>query len=102
MLRQLFFDIVKLVRSWWNVDRVRVSPGPAYVKAVRVGPAETAGSVLDLRYGASGVTPVILLSTAVASISGSVTDDKGPAAGVRTSPIALDGWRSIQLDPITG
>ena len=70
--------------------RIRVTPGPVYVKSVRIGPTTTEGSILDIRNGASGAAVTMVLSGALGSVAGSVTNDKGPAAGARVVLIPED------------
>src|SRR5207247_9156473 len=63
--------------------RVTLSWGPAYVKSMRLGQVGIEGNILDLTNGSAGAPLSLLVSSAVAEISGVVRDDKGPAAGVR-------------------
>jgi len=63
--------------------RVSVFWGP-YVKSVRLGSNETEGDILDVSNGAAG--PVTFtLSVQTGSISGTVSDANGPAAGAQVT-----------------
>jgi hypothetical protein len=80
-------------------DRYRIAPqwGYAYVKSMQLGPAQIDGAVLDLRNGSAGTSLTLVVSSAVASISGTVSDDTGSAAHayVVIMPEAPDaGWAS--------
>jgi len=66
---------------------IRLSPRSVYVKAVRLGSAESAGSVLDIRNGAAGISVTLVLSGALGAVTGSVTSDGGPAVGARVALI---------------
>jgi hypothetical protein len=68
----------------------RVTPGkyqivlggfPSFVKSARVGQTVSDGTELDLRNGIAGNALTITLSSAYATLSGVVNDDKGPAQG---------------------
>ena len=62
--------------------RVMITPPHAYVKSVEYGQTHTDGAELDLRSGAAA--PVTIhVATAAGTVSGTVSDDKGPVAGVR-------------------
>jgi protocatechuate 3,4-dioxygenase beta subunit len=63
-------------------DRYRIVPqwGFAYVRSMQLGPAQIDGSGLDLRNGAAGTSLAMVVSSAMATINGTVSDDKGPAA----------------------
>lgn len=62
---------------------IRLSARSLYVKAVRLGQAESAGPTLDVRNGAGGAALMLVVSGAMGSVAGSVSDDKGPAANAR-------------------
>jgi hypothetical protein len=53
----------------------------AYVKSMRLGSTAIEGAILDLNNGSGGAGLSILLSAATGSISGTVQDDRGTAAG---------------------
>jgi protocatechuate 3,4-dioxygenase beta subunit len=78
-------------------DRYRVVPtwGPVYIKSIRLGDAETEGDVLDLRNG-GGAAVTIVVSSAVAQVSGTVTDSNGPVAGATVVLVPPDlGSRAL-------
>jgi hypothetical protein len=56
---------------------------PAFVKSVRLGQTTEDGPQLDLRSGGGGAGLTVTLSSAYATLSGVVNDDKGPYAGAR-------------------
>jgi hypothetical protein len=62
---------------------IRLSGRSLYVKTVRLGQAETAGPTLDMRNGAGGAALTLVVSGAMGSVAGSVSDDRGPAANAR-------------------
>jgi hypothetical protein len=62
--------------------RVQVSWGTDYIKSVRLGSTTTDGAALDLMRGSGGADLSVLMGAANSSISGTVQDSKGPAAGV--------------------
>lgn len=66
-----------------NRYRVSLSWSTAYVRSVRLGNVELDKPEIDLSSGAAGATLSLKISSGVAEISGTVTDSKGPAAGVR-------------------
>lgn len=66
--------------------RIRITPPPAYVKSVRLGPAAAEGNILDLRNGAGGAPVALVLSAATGSIAGDVTADRPAAARVALIP----------------
>jgi hypothetical protein len=75
---------------------VMLSWGPAYVRSVRIGSAETEGDILDVRNGPAG--PVtIAVSSLMCQISGTVNDSNGPAANTRVVLVPEAGsGRSFQ------
>jgi hypothetical protein len=62
--------------------RVMIAGSQSYVKSVEYGQTHSDGAELDLRSGAAAPL-TIHVATAAGSVSGTVTDDQGPAAGVR-------------------
>jgi hypothetical protein len=87
-----------------NRYRLGVSWGPAYIKSIRIGSTQVEGNVLDLRQGAPGDSVAVVVSSATGSISGTVSDDKGPvsAATVLLAPDDEDsgqGNRYMQVKP---
>lgn len=62
--------------------RVQVSWGSDYIKSVRLGSTTTDGATLDLMRGSSGAELSVLMAAANSSVSGTVQDAKGPAAGL--------------------
>ena len=62
--------------------RVMVSWGSDYIKSVRLGSTTTEGATLDLMRGSGGADLSVLMAAANSSISGTVQDAKGPAAGL--------------------
>jgi hypothetical protein len=62
--------------------RVMITGSQSYVKSVEYGQTHSDGAELDLRSG-SAAPLTIHLATAAGSVSGTVSDDRGPAAGVR-------------------
>jgi hypothetical protein len=64
--------------------------GMGYVKSVRLGEVETAGSVVDLRNAGAGSTLTVVVGTETGSLTGKVSDD---GAG-------LNGWK-VALVPET-
>ena len=92
---------------------VRLSWGPAYVRSVRIGSAETEGDILDVHNGPAG--PVIIaVSSLMCQVTGTVRDSNGPAANTRvvlvpeagsglpfqSTPVKADGTYSfIALAP---
>ncbi len=77
-------------------DRYRVVPqwSLAYVKSMQLGPAQIDGDILDLRNGAAGTSLALVVSSAMAAIRGTISDDNGPAAHsvVVIVPEAFTGW----------
>src|SRR5450759_2519830 len=70
----------------------KVSPGKylvsmsgyrAYVKSVRLGETTSDGPMMNLNQGSGGGAVRVTLSSAYGEITGTVQDDKGPAAGAR-------------------
>jgi hypothetical protein len=62
---------------------VRIEGYRAYVKSVRLGAIVSEGPVLNLNQGLGGAAVTVTLSSAFGEISGTVQDDKGPAAGAQ-------------------
>ena len=56
-----------------------------YVKSVRLGETTGDGPVLNLNQGSGGAAVTVTLSSAYGEISGTVQDNKGPAAGAQWS-----------------
>jgi hypothetical protein len=56
-----------------------------YVKSVRLGETTSDGPVLNLSQGSGGAMVTVTLSSAYGEISGTVQDDKGPAAGAHVA-----------------
>lgn len=54
----------------------------ASIKSIRLGQTVMEGGIVDLSNGASGVPLTIVLGPASAEVTGTVRDEKGPAAGV--------------------
>lgn len=69
----------------------------AYVKSMRLGSMEIDGAVLDLSNGSGGADLTLLLSAATGSISGTVQDDQGNAAG--TVVVLTDATGETDFDP---
>ena len=63
--------------------RVELPLTGVYVKSMRLGSAAIDGAVLDLSHGANGIDLSVLLSSDTGSVSGTVHDDSGSAAGTR-------------------
>jgi hypothetical protein len=61
--------------------RVGLASDQAYVKSMRLGATAIEGAVLDLSNGSSGADLSLLVSASTGSISGTVQDDRGNAAG---------------------
>jgi hypothetical protein len=55
----------------------------AYVKSIRMGETASDGPLLNLNQGSGGARLTVTLSSAFGEVSGTVRDDKGPAAGAR-------------------
>jgi hypothetical protein len=72
----------------YEIAVLRADP-PVYVKAAYLGARECEGGILDVAHGA-GAAVTVRLSTAVATISGVVSDAKGPAEGVGVA-LAIEG-----------
>ncbi len=72
--------------------RYRVTPnwGPAYVKSMRIGPTQVEGGILDLRNGPPGSTLTLVMSSAMGSVAGTVTGDRGPATAALVILVAAD------------
>ena len=60
---------------------VMVTGYGSYVKSVRLGETSSDGPALNLNQGSGGAVVTVTLSSAYGEISGTVQDDKGPAAG---------------------
>jgi len=59
------------------------SSGAVYVKSMSLGRTNFDGAKLDLTTGVQGDTPLVVhVASAKSTLSGTVTDDKGPAAGM--------------------
>jgi hypothetical protein len=72
---------------------------PAYVKSVTVGKIESQGSELDLSYGTNGASVVVTLASTFGTVTGTVSDAKGPAAGARVlilDPLKRSQYSSTQ------
>jgi Carboxypeptidase regulatory-like domain len=67
--------------------RVTLSWGSVFIKSMRLGQVPMEGNILDLTGGSNGAPLSVLVSSAVAEVSGVVRNDKGPAAGVRVAMI---------------
>jgi Carboxypeptidase regulatory-like domain len=63
-------------------DRVRLQTERIYIKSMRLGGRPVEGGILDLSQGSHGADLSLLLSVATGSVSGTVLDDGGPAAGL--------------------
>ncbi len=76
-------------------DRYHVSVflGTAYVKSVRLGAIKSDDGMLDVRNGAGDGSMIVLLSAARGTISGTVSDSKGPVGGA-TVALMRDHWSS--------
>lgn len=70
--------------------RVMLSWTSAYVKAVTLGSNQAEGNVLNLRSGAAGASLTVLVSSALGSISGKVSDGDDPAVGARIALVRDD------------
>jgi protocatechuate 3,4-dioxygenase beta subunit len=72
--------------------RYRLIPawGAVYVKSMRLGQTAIDGNLLDLTNGSAGAALSVLVSSATGEISGTVSDDKGPVAGVRVALLQAD------------
>src|SRR5450759_4628165 len=64
---------------------VSMSGYRAYVKSVRVGETASDGPVMNLNQGSGGAAVRVTLSSAYGEVTGTVQDDKGPAAGARVA-----------------
>jgi large repetitive protein len=64
---------------------VSVTGYAAYVKTIRLGETTGDGPVLNLNQGSGGAAVTVTLSSAYGEISGTVQDDKGPAAGAHVA-----------------
>jgi hypothetical protein len=67
--------------------RFRVMPswGRVYIKSMQLGQVHFDGAVLDLQANPGGATLEVVVSSAVAEISGTVSDSKGPVEGARVA-----------------
>lgn len=80
-LEQLRAGKYRVIPSWSN----------AYVASMQLGGVAIDGSLLDLTTSAAASGALsVRLSSATGSVSGSVVDDKGPAAGARVA-LVFDG-----------
>jgi hypothetical protein len=70
--------------------RYRVTPtwGRVYVKSMQLGQVQMDGNILDLRNGSAGEALDVVVSSAVAELSGVVQDGKGPVEGARVALLA--------------
>jgi hypothetical protein len=79
---------------------VSVTGYGGYVKSVRLGETTGDGPVLNLNQGSGGAAVTVTLSSAYGEISGTVQDDKGPAAGahvaIRDKNISQPIMRSVE------
>ncbi len=64
---------------------VTVTGYGGYVKSVRLGETISDGPMLNLNQGSGGAAVTVTLSSAYGEISGTVQDDKGPAAGAHVA-----------------
>jgi hypothetical protein len=81
-------------------DRYHVSVflGMAYVKAVSLGTVESDGDTLDVRNGAGDGSLIVLLSAARGTISGTVSDSKGPVSGAMVALMRDHFSREVSTD----
>ena len=70
--------------------RVSLTWGPAFVKTIRLGSTQNDGAVLDIRTGSSGNALTLVVSSAMASLTGTVSDDRGPAPSAMVGPLPMD------------
>jgi hypothetical protein len=70
--------------------RVMLSWPTAYVKSVTLGSNRVEGNVLNLRNGAAGASVTVVVSSTFGAISGTVSDDDGPAPGARVALVRDD------------
>ncbi len=71
--------------------RYRVSVGQgAYVKSMRLGQTEIDGSVLDLRHPPAGAELLLMVSSTMGGLSGTVRDEKGTAAKAWVALVPAD------------
>jgi len=82
--------------------RVRVSWGTAYVKSVRLGATTFEGATLDLMNGAGGAELSVLMGAANSSISGTVQDAKGSAAGLMVILLPAEADEDSEDEKIAG
>jgi hypothetical protein len=61
--------------------RVELSWNTAYVKSLQLGPVQMPGRTLDLRSGSGGAQITVIVSSAVAEVSGVVRNADDPAPG---------------------
>jgi hypothetical protein len=66
-----------------NRYRIGVTWQPTYIKSMRFGDTSIEGEVLDLTNVTSGAPLTVVLSSAMAQITGTITDSNGPAPGVQ-------------------
>jgi len=83
------FKVTGLAPSRYHVV---LTWGGAYVKSMRLGSTQIDGDILDLRNGAAGDSLTLVASSAMGSITGTVSDDTGPAAAamVALAPESFD------------
>jgi hypothetical protein len=72
------FTISKVTRGKYTVS---VMGYRAYIKATRIGETASDGPVLNLNQGSGGARVTVTWSSAYGEISGTVRDERGPAAG---------------------
>ena len=70
--------------------RVEVTWGTDYVKSVRLGATTFDGGKLDLMNGSGGAELSVLMGAANSTISGTVQNSKGPAAGMTVALFPAD------------
>jgi hypothetical protein len=92
------FTVEKIAAGKYQVNLIGY---PSFVKSVRVGETAEDGPILDLRHGANGAAVSILVSSAWATVSGVVTDSKGPYAGARVV-VRDTGNRNITQGAMSG
>jgi hypothetical protein len=75
---------------------IRLLSNFVYISSIRLGPQNAEGNILDLRNGSTGADLAIMVSSKVASVSGMVSDERGPVAGARVVLAA-----AAQLDSLS-
>lgn len=76
------FTVTDLLPSLY---RVTLSRRGVFIRSLRLETETSEGNLLDLRNGATGGALSVLVSSAVAEISGVVSDGNGPAANARVA-----------------